>query len=274
MTQAVAAPVPNTHQFDDVDGSGQGASFIRFLDAQRERMAARGASPVAGLDLRPGDSVLDLGCGPGTWTFDVEAAVGASGRVVGVDRSEAMISEARTRAAARASAAEFHVGDARHLDLACDTFDVTTASLLLIHIDDVAAAVREMVRVTKPGGRVCAAEPDHQMTAFDGTDQELAERVTRDHFIRLRTPRAGRMLHRLFVDAGLVDVHIDVRPIVVTDWSDFVARTVPERLRSMATHATGDEIDATVDDFAELGARGAFFSCMVTMHATGTKPFA
>ena len=108
---------------------------------------------------RPGDSVLDVGSSSGYLARKLAAAVGPAGHVTGVDPSEAAIAYARGRALPTMS---FTVGTAQDLDLPDAAFDVVTSTLAIHHIParKRETAFREMYRVTKPGGRLLAADFD------------------------------------------------------------------------------------------------------------------
>jgi ubiquinone/menaquinone biosynthesis C-methylase UbiE len=113
---------------------------------------------VALSDVRPGDSVLDVGCSGGYLARKL-AAAGPAGHVTGIDPSEAAITYARRRAL---PAMTFAVGVAQDLDLPDSSFDVVTCTLAVHHVParKREAAFREMYRVTRPGGRLLAADFD------------------------------------------------------------------------------------------------------------------
>ena len=100
--------------------------------------------------LQSGLDVLDVGCGPGTITLDLARRIGP-GTVVGIDRSSDVLEEAR-RAGARVSNVRFESGDVYDLAYPDDSFDVVHAHQLLQHLSDPVGALREMLRVCKPGG--------------------------------------------------------------------------------------------------------------------------
>ncbi len=113
--------------------------------------------------LAPGQSLLDVGCGPGTITLDLARRV-APGEVVGIDASSAVIDEARAAAAAARPAAdnlEFLVGDVYALAWPDDTFDVVHAHQVLQHLSDPVAALCEMRRVLRPGGTLAVRDSDY-----------------------------------------------------------------------------------------------------------------
>ncbi len=109
--------------------------------------------------VRPGDSVLDVGSSGGYLARKLAAAAGAAGHVTGVDPSQAAIAYARRHALPTMT---FTVGAAQELPLPDSSFDVVTCTLAIHHIParKREAAFREMYRVTKPGGRLLAADFD------------------------------------------------------------------------------------------------------------------
>jgi ubiquinone/menaquinone biosynthesis C-methylase UbiE len=108
--------------------------------------------------LRPGEAVLDVATGPGTVARLAAEQVGPQGRVVGADVSEAMIAIARAKPPLSGAAkVEYVVSPAAPLAVEDGAFDVVTCQQGLQFFPDRAAAVREMRRVLKPGGRVVAA---------------------------------------------------------------------------------------------------------------------
>ena len=110
--------------------------------------------------LRPGMSLLDIGCGPGTITIDLGRRV-APGRVTGIDASGAVLDRARTEAVSAGVDVTFAVGDVYTLDLPDHTFDVVHAHQVLQHLPDPVAALREMRRLCSPGGMVAARDADY-----------------------------------------------------------------------------------------------------------------
>ncbi len=119
--------------------------------------------------LRAGSDVLDIGCGPGTITVDLARLV-EPGLVIGIDRAEAVLADARRTAAERgAGNVDFRVGDAYRLEFDAGAFDVVHAHQVLQHLSDPVAALVEMRRVCRRAGIVAARDADYQaMTWFPG----------------------------------------------------------------------------------------------------------
>ena len=112
------------------------------------------------LELRPGDRVLDVGCGPGRLTLVFAKRVGPTGAVDGIDAAVEMINRASSQARKRGVAASFQVAFAQNLPFPNATFDAVACTLALHHVaeDDQSTAVEEMYRVLKPTGRLLIAE--------------------------------------------------------------------------------------------------------------------
>jgi ubiquinone/menaquinone biosynthesis C-methylase UbiE len=159
--------------------------------------------------LRPGDSLLDIGCGPGTITADLAALV-APGTVTAVEISAAALESARAEATARQqSNIEFRVGDVYALDFPDDAFDVVHAHQVLQHLADPVAALREMRRVCRPGGVIAARDGDYAGFIWFPLVPELDEWL--DLYRRLATanggqPDAGRRLLSWARTAGFSEI--------------------------------------------------------------------
>jgi len=109
--------------------------------------------------LRPGLSLLDVGCGPGTITTELAARI-SPGPVTGIDAALGVIDKARTAAAAYDNLT-FEVDDCYGMSFADDSFDVVHAHQVLQHLSDPVSALGEMKRVVKPDGIVAVRDADY-----------------------------------------------------------------------------------------------------------------
>jgi ubiquinone/menaquinone biosynthesis C-methylase UbiE len=123
-----------------------------------KQLAAARAGMLDLASLAPGEHVLDLACGTGLVTLAAARAVGPTGKVLGTDLSGQMIDVARARGFEQQLAnVTFTRMDAETLDLPDAQFDVVLCALGLMYLPDPQRAVREWLRVLKPGGRVAIA---------------------------------------------------------------------------------------------------------------------
>jgi SAM-dependent methyltransferase len=174
------------------------------LRSQRWRTAENSAAYLLPR-LTPGASVLDVGCGPGTITADLAARVDP-GRVTAVEVTADVLALARREAAAHGRTnVDFVVSDVHALDFADDTFDVVHAHQVLQHVTDPVAALREMLRVCRPGGTVAARDGDYAAFTWYPELPELAEWLRLYRTVARSNggePDAGRRLLSWARDAG------------------------------------------------------------------------
>ncbi len=126
----------------DVDG------YDRFMGRYSARLAVEFAKAAA---VGPGQRVLDVGCGPGALTHVLAELVGPE-NVAGIDPTEAFVEQTRDLV----SGADLRVAPAEAIPFAEDMFDRTLSQLVFHFVQDPAASLAEMMRVTQPGGMVAA----------------------------------------------------------------------------------------------------------------------
>ena len=128
------------------------------------------------LAARPGEHIVDVGCGPGLLTGELAAAVGPAGRVTGIDASTAMLGLARQRCGDLANV-RLREGDAAELELEDGSADAVCCTQVLLYVPDHRRAIAEMFRVLKPGGRVLVLETDWRSAVLHSRDEALTEKI-------------------------------------------------------------------------------------------------
>ncbi|MFI6443254.1 methyltransferase domain-containing protein [Kitasatospora sp. NPDC050543] len=179
------------------------------LRSHRSRTAATSAAYLLA-HVRAGQALLDVGCGPGTITADLAELVGPGGRVVAVDASPQVLEQAAEYVAGRGlDNVVFEVADVHAVRFEDGEFDVVHAHQVLQHVGDPVAALREMRRVTAPGGVVAARDADYaamtwypQLPELDRW-QELYRRISRANG---GEPDAGRRLLSWARAAGFAQI--------------------------------------------------------------------
>lgn len=187
-----------------------------MLRLERQAAIYGTVDDLAHLALQPEDTVLDAGCGAGAITRTIAGAV-PDGHVTGLDREARYIDYARRRASAEGLRnAQFIEGDVLALPFADNHFDVVWSKHLLQWVRDRDQAVVEFARVTRPGGRVIAANFDGFLLQHYPQDAQV-QRETEQWFAAASQHMGfdnwvGRKLPALFLAAGLVDIRIDTLP--------------------------------------------------------------
>jgi SAM-dependent methyltransferase len=169
---------------------------------------------VGDLPLRPGDRALDLACGDGAYALWLAERIGPRGRVFAVDSSPAYLELAAAAVAASpfGGRVELQLGDAYSLPFAEGSFDLGWCAQSLFSLPDPVGALRELRRVTRPGGAVAVFENDllHQMVLPWPPELELAVRAAQLAAMAAEEDAraVGRDLCALFAEAGLADCRV------------------------------------------------------------------
>jgi ubiquinone/menaquinone biosynthesis C-methylase UbiE len=263
--------------FSNVDQNSNPQFFVQYLGTASalETFKEYKRATYAQLGASAGSRILDVGCGLGDDVQAISQLVGPSGWVVGVDSSEIMVAEATKRAAGLNVPVEFRVGNALHLDFEHDVFDGCRADRILQHLEDPETALSEMVRVTRPGGRVVAIEPDWETLVVDHPNRPLTRAIVHAYCDDIASGWVGRALFGLCVKSGLQNVGVITRTLVVTDYAlaiRFVTfdKTI-ERLQARGAISAEDGANW----LADLGRRsddGTYFSATTLFGVSGTKP--
>jgi ubiquinone/menaquinone biosynthesis C-methylase UbiE len=230
------------------------------------------------LDLTDGGSVLEVGCGPASDTLALAKLVGVSGRVVGIDVDPEMVALAgeRTRSAGLGERLTHLVGEATALPFADNTFDACRSERLFQHLPHPPAALAEMVRVTRPGGRIVVFDTDHETVVVDSPDPEIARLLLRfksDHM--LTNAGAGRQLYRLFREAGLRDVTATPQAMASLDLGFGRLAGTLDEVETQALQAgvvTAEEVERWRAGLERYATNGTFFCSWTMVLAAGTKP--
>lgn len=168
------------------------------------------------LQLIEGTSVLEVGCGTGEDAITLAQRVGNTGRVVAVDRSQAMVEQARESAKGLNLPVEFVLGEAQHLPFEDNEFHAARVDRTLQHICDPQNAIAEMVRVVCRGGRVVAMEPDWETFTVNSENRTVTRRLLNLWCDNFPSGWVGRDLSKYLHRAGLTDIQVSPETLVIT----------------------------------------------------------
>jgi ubiquinone/menaquinone biosynthesis C-methylase UbiE len=171
---------------------------------------------VDDLNLKSGDEVLDLGCGPGLWTPLLAEKVKPHGRVIGLDFSPELINYATENLEDEPlkDIIDYKVADFYTVPYKDDTFDLIFFGNCFAYVTDPLKVLEEQKRVTKKGGKVAAKDFDGAIIIFHPIEPQLSLRVlaATARALKENPPNppfdnfVGRKMHGLFLQAGFKDV--------------------------------------------------------------------
>lgn len=184
------------------------------LQGQSEELRPESVALLDRIGLKPGQSAIDLGCGPRGILDLLSAAVSPRGSVTGLDADPAHVAMARQYAGQHGLAnVEVMAGDAKHTSLPEGSFDLVHARTVLVTIPGPAEVVAEMVRLARPGGWVASQEPDAECSLcyppLPAWERMLE--IFRAGFGRSGADLTiGRRLTELYREAGLEEIGVVV----------------------------------------------------------------
>ena len=238
-------------------------------DVVRQRMRT-----LEALQLKAGEFVLDVGCGTGLLTHDMATLVGAGGRVVGIDVSPDMLALAERRCA---DLPQVHLKNskAESLPEESDGFDAVTCTQVLLYVPDVAAALAEMHRVLKPGGRIAIIETDWRGTVLNSFDDSLTRKIISGWDNTVSSPNLPVRLGPLMKAQGFSTISVSAFPILNTNCTS--GNFSFGMLEQFARHAreqgavSAAESEAWLDDLQQKGGEGSYFFCVNRFVFTAVK---
>jgi ubiquinone/menaquinone biosynthesis C-methylase UbiE len=239
----------------DQDAASRIEAIYQIGDARRRRAIVRSA-----LAARPGERVLDVGCGPGFYCAELLEDVGPSGTVVGVDGSAAMLGLAAARCGA---GVDLHEADATSLPVDDASFDAVLSVQVQEYVPDITAALAELHRALRPGGRALVFDIDWATLSVHSDDDARNERVLRAWDEHLAHRSLPRTLASRLRSAGFEDVQMSAHPFATIAFDDdsYGAAIVPFIGAFVPGHGgvTEEDAEAWVAEQRALADRGEFY---------------
>ena len=240
-----------------------GSEYLQLLESQMMEFKQKS---YAYMRIRPGDSVLDVGCGPGSDTIHLAQHVGPTGEVIGLDYDPDMVGEADQRALdmGLVQVVKHQQGDATSLPFRDARFHACRSERLFQHLLFPERALFEMARVTKPRGCVVVLDTDWGTLSIHTSLPEIERRLIQfSNEICLNNRYAGRRLPQLFAAQGLRNISVEVLPFQITDYGlcrEVIVLDHREQEAVAAGAISQDELDQWHEDLKALDRTGGFFA--------------
>jgi arsenite methyltransferase len=254
----------------DADGARRIEALYQIRDAVHRRELVREA-----LGAVVGERILDVGCGPGFYCLELSEVVGSSGSIVGVDSSPAMLQLARARCAGRENVGLLE-GEATALPVESGGFDGAVCVQVLEYLSDVDAALAELHRALRAGGRAVVWDIDWATVSIHSRDAALTTRVLRAWDEHLADPSLPRTLGVRLRSAAFEDVRVQAHVFAASgrDPEKFGAALVPLIATFVAGRQgiTETEAEAWAAEQHELMERDEFYFASTQFCFTATTP--
>ena len=227
------------------------------------------------LAARPGERILDVGCGPGFYARELLDEIGPGGSIVAVDASPDMLALARQRCAGHDNVT-FREGNSAALPVDDGAFDAALCVQVMEYVPAVLPALQEMHRALRAGGRVLVWDVDWATVWWHSNDPDRMRRVLQAWDEHLVHPSLPRRLGADLRHAGFVDIAVAGHSFATVSYDDesfaaamisMVADFVPGR-----NGVTGDEATAWKAEQRQLAEAGGFFFEGTQFCFTATKP--
>ena len=219
-----------------------------------------------------GEVAVDVGCGTGTEVRRLAALVGPDGQAVGVEPHPGLREEAQRRA--QGTTACFVDGDAVALPFDDASVDVIRCERVFQHLPDSDAAVREMARVLRPGGRVCVTDSDWGTAISAPDESRVAVRVAEYLRSRVPNPHAGRRLRAQMLSADLA-VDPDIGSTAVIFPLEVLSQREPFKPVLAGAVAAGvltaAEAEAHLEETVAAAERGEAFRAVTMFAVVGRR---
>lgn len=263
--------------FENVDNTGVIQKFTQCLRLQQSLAFYQYYKKKTFdlLQLYEGASILEVGCGTGEDAIALAHRVGYQGKVVAVDRAQAMLDQAIASARDLSLTIEFVQADAQQLPFEANTFDGARVDRTLQHIAQPQKVITEMARVVRSEGRIVAMEPDWETFVVNSDQPAITRQLLNFWCDSFPVKWVGRNLSKYFRRAGLTDIQISPETLVITgfDLADQIFDLVQtaHRARELGVVSQGEAED-WLNELQALDQSKEFFCAFTAFIVSGEKP--
>lgn len=238
-------------------------------------VTAQRAATLEALAPRPGQHAVDVGVGPGLLAAQITQAVGLHGQVTGIDVSQAMLDIARRRCttAGVGDRVTLTHADATALPLPDRSCDLAVTTQVLEYLPDVDAALTELHRVLRPGGRLVVVDTDWDSLVWNCDNPDRMRRILTAWTRRFTDPHLPRSLTARLHRVGFTITHRDAHTIFNPDYDPNTYSITNAAIMARFVADQGippNEIHDWINDLQQLGDQDRYFFSLTRYLFTAT----
>lgn len=265
----------DTVDYTAVDNMASPDAAFQITDALRKlpgivELTKRGFEH---LEIAPGDSLLEVGCGTGEDSRNFSELVGTTGLVTAIDTSDTMLEEAKRRTPKSQSNITYHNADIQKVDFASASFSKCWSQRVFQHLPNPEQALGEIHRVLKPEGRLVILDTDWETFVIDSTNKKLTRKITEGFCDIIQNGWIGRQLPRLCTQANFQVVDYFSNTIIANDLNFLLNHLgVNEVLHYLTqqNEVSSTEVKSWKEELQRNSDAGSFFYS-VTMFGVAAK---
>jgi len=227
-------------------------------------VAARQAV-VKALSLQAGQSVLDIGSGPGLLAYDMAQHVGSDGSIVGIDLADNML-ESATKLCENLPWVQFENADAMSLPYADNRFDRLVSTQVYEYVSDLEGALAEFARVLKPGGYGVIVDTDWAFPYWNAVDTDIRDRVIDAWKAHCAQESVPLRLPAAISAASLQLTNLQALPILNTAYDErsfsYWLSTIISAFSVGRNGLTQADVDRWIKDLQVLSKKSEYLFCI------------
>ena len=217
------------------------------------------------LSVKPGEKILDVGCGVGFLSHEIALLTGDSGQVCGVDKNSEMIRHANKRCESLQNT-EFSEANAEDLPFSEESFDAACCTQVLLYVNDVSKVLLEIKRILKSTGRIIIVETDWRGVVLNSDYDSITRKIFSAWDATVPSPNLPVRLGSLLLDNGFSNVNVEPIPILNTEYTpnhfshgmmNWITRNALKK-----GFITKEQFQKWLDDLDEKGESGNYFFCV------------
>ncbi len=217
------------------------------------------------LSVKPGEKILDVGCGVGFLSYEIALLTGDYGKVFGIDKNSDMILHSNKRCK-KLGNTKFSKANADDLPFKEGFFDAACCTQVLLYVNDIAKVIKGIKRILKPTGRIIIVETDWRGVVINSDYDSITRKIFSAWDATVPSPNLPVRLSSILLNHGFCGIDIKPIPILNTEYTSnqfshgMIKWITRNALKKGAI--TKEQSEIWLDDLDDKGEKGNYFFCI------------